>query len=34
MSAFSISMPAGPVKVRTIGRKAHVASSGASSVKV
>jgi hypothetical protein len=34
MSAFSMSIPAGAVKVRTIGRKAQVASSGASSVSV
>ena len=34
MSLVSMRMPAGAVKVRTIGRKAWVASSGASSVRV
>jgi hypothetical protein len=34
MSLVSISMPAGPAKVRMIGRNAQVASSGASSVSV
>ena len=33
ISAVSTLMPAGAVKVRMIGRKARVASSGASSVK-
>jgi len=34
MSLFSISIPAGAVKVRMTGRKEHVASKGASSVSV